>query len=152
MKNLAELSAEFTSKYEDFLIGCEAYSGQGKWNEEYGNMSAFYQHDLLSVIIRLMAVDEVIHQREVDCLNKSFGFDYSRKEMVEVYKECCDDVGHSFDKQFKQGVSLIQSIDAKLAESYKEILRLICDIMILSDNLITPEEKEEAKSLKALVS
>ena len=44
----------------------------------------------------------------------------------------------------------MRSINEKLADMYKELLYLICDIIIESDDVIAPEEIEEAWTLKAL--
>ena len=44
----------------------------------------------------------------------------------------------------------MHSINEKLANRYNELLNLICDIIIESDDVRTPEEIEEAKRLKEL--
>ena len=116
MKNLDALTQEFNTKYERFFIGCDAVEDSGLWDiEEYGDMEAFYQNDLVSVIIRLIAADGSISSKEVEYLNKSFGFEYTVEELNEVYKSCKDDIGSYFDEQFQNGISVMRSKNEKLA-------------------------------------
>lgn len=146
------LTEEFKSKYEGFLIGCDAVEELNLWNkEEHGEMDVFYQNDLFSVILRLIAVDGLITNKEAEYLNKNFGFDFTAEELAEVYENCLEEVSRSFDEQFENGVTVMRAINAKLADAYKELLELICDIIIESDDVIDPAEIEEAKKLKALI-
>ena len=151
MKRIDALTEEFKSKYEKFLIGCDAIEELDQWDkEENGEMDVFYQNDLVSVILRLIAADGEISDEETDYLNRNFGFEYSTEELIDIYKSCEEEVSHSFDEQFENGITLMRSINEKLADAYKELLNLICDIIIESDEVIAPEEIEEAKKLKEL--
>lgn len=151
MKNLEMYIESFKMKHELFLIGCDSIEEMGLWNkEEYGEMDAFYSNDLLSVIIRLIATDGKITQREVDYLNKTFEFDYTLEELAEAYDLCKEDIGRSFDESFENGITYMRKINSKLADAYKELLCLICDIIIASDGIITDLEIDEVKRLKAL--
>ena len=151
MKRIDKLTEEFKLKYEKFLIGCDAIEELEQWDkEENGEMEVFYQNDLVSVIIRLIAADGEISEKEIRYLNRNFGFEYTTEELIEVYKNCKEEVSHSFDGQFKNGITLMRSINEKLAAAYKELLDLICEIIIESDDLIAPEEIEETKKLKEL--
>ena len=151
MKNLEMYIESFKMKHELFLIGCDSIEEMGLWNkEEYGEMDAFYSNDLLSVIIRLIATDGKITQREVDYLNKTFDFDYTLEELAEAYDLCKEDIGRSFDESFENGITYMRKINSKLADAYKELLCLICDIIIASDGIISDSEIDEVKRLKAL--
>lgn len=151
MKRIDVLTEEFKMKYEGFLIGCDALEELDLWDkEEHGEMDVFYQNDLVSVILRLIAADGKISDIEAEYLNRNFGFEYTAEELSEVYENCQDELAHSFDEQFKNGVTFIRSINEKLADAYKELLELICDIIIASDDVIDPSEVEEAKKLKEL--
>lgn len=151
MKNLEMYIESFKMKHELFLIGCDSIEEMGLWNkEEYGEMDAFYSNDLLSVIIRLIATDGKITQREVDYLNKTFEFDYTLEELAEAYDLCKEDIGCSFDESFENGITYMRKINSKLADAYKELLCLICDIIIASDGIITDSEIDEVKRLKTL--
>lgn len=151
MNNLDMYTESFKLKLEKFLLGCDAIEELGLWDkEQYGEMDVFYQNDLVSIIIRLIAADGVISGREVDYLNKNFGFSYSIAELRDVYQNCREEIGHSFDETFENGITLMRSINEKLADAYKELLSLICDIIIESDGVVTETEQEEVKRLKAL--
>ena len=152
MRSFDNTTEEFKSKYERFLIGCDALEELGQWNkDDFGEMDVFYQNDLVSVILRLIAVDGKISDEEVKYLNANFGFEFTLEDLIAVYECCRDEIGRSFNEQFKKGFSLLQSINEKLADAYKELLCLICDIIISSDNVVTPEVIKEAASLKRLV-
>ena len=141
----------FKMKYESFLIGCDAIEEMDLWDKEtLGEMDAFYANDLTSIIIRLIAVDGKITSKEVEYLNETFGFEYTIEELIDVYDSCKDDIGQAFDENFENGITYMRKINAKLADAYKELLSLICEIIIESDGVISESEISEVKRLKAL--
>ena len=79
MKRIDMLTEEFKTKYERFLIGCDALEDLNLWDkEEHGEMDVFYQNDLVSVILRLIVADGEISEKEAVYLNKNFGFEIGR--------------------------------------------------------------------------
>ena len=44
----------------------------------------------------------------------------------------------------------MRSVNEKLADAYRELLGLACDIIIESDGIVYPSETEEAMRLKKL--
>lgn len=151
MKNLEMYIESFKLKHEMFLIGCDSVEEMGLWDkDELGEMDSFYSNDLTGVIIRLIAIDGNITHKEVEYLNKTFGFNYTIKELVDVYDSCKDDIGNSFDENFENGITYLRKINSKLADSYKELLSLICQIIIESDGVIDASEIDEVKRLKAM--
>ena len=81
-------------------------------------MDVFYQNDLVSVILRLIAIDGKISRKEAEYLNKNFGFDYTASELADIYENCEEEISHSFDEQFENGVTYMRSINEKLADMY----------------------------------
>lgn len=151
MKNVEMYIESFKMKHESFLIGCDSIEEMGLWDKEnLGEMDIFYSNDLSSVIIRLIAVDGNITSKEVEYLNETFGFDYTLEELIDVYDSCKDDIGQAFDENFENGITHMRKINSKLADAYKELLSLICDIIIESDGVIADSEVEEVKRLKAM--
>lgn len=151
MKNVKMYIDSFKMKHESFLIGCDSIEEMGLWDKEaLGEMDVFYSNDLTSVIIRLIATDGKITQKEVDFLNETFDFEYTLDELIDVYNSCKDDIGHAFDENFKNGITYMRKINAKLADAYKELLSLICEIIIESDGVIAESEIAEVKRLKAM--
>ena len=141
----------FKMKHESFLIGCDSIEEMGLWDKEaLGEMDVFYSNDLTSVIIRLIATDGKITQKEVDFLNETFDFEYTLDELIDVYNSCKDDIGHAFDENFENGITYMRKINAKLADAYKELLSLICEIIIESDGVIAESEIAEVKRLKEM--
>lgn len=151
MKNIEQSVENFKFKHELFINGCDSIEEAHQWDvERLGDMDAFYTNDLASIIIRLVAVDGSISQKEVDYTNETFGFSYTLEELTEVYNSCIDDIDQSFDENFHNGISYMRKINSKLADAYKELLCLICDIIIESDGVVTPEEADEVRRLKKL--
>ncbi len=151
MKNIDVYSEEFKIKHEQFIIGCDSVEEMGLWDKEtYGEMEAFYSSDMACIIIRLIAADGRITQKEVEYLNTNFGFDYSLDALIEVYETSREAIGSSFDKFFENGVELLRSINEKLANAYRELLALACDIIIASDGIVTTAEISELNRVKAL--
>ena len=151
MKNLDMYTESFKMKYELFLNGCDSIEELGEWDkEEHGEMEAFYINDLTSVIIRLIATDGTITQREVDFLNETFDFEYTLEELIDVYEACKDDIGQAFDENFENGITYMRKINGKLADAYKELLSLICEIIIESDGVVAESELAEVKRLKSM--
>lgn len=151
MKDLHTLVESFKLKHERFIIGCDAVEEMGLWDKEaHGEMDVFYANDLVSVILRIIAADGTITDREVTYLNETFGFAYTTEELTEVYDNCAEDVGCAFDETFENGITLMRAINAKLADAYKELLGLVCEIIIYSDGVLTPSEVEEVLRLKSL--
>lgn len=151
MKNVEMYIDSFKMKHESFLFGCDSIEEMGLWDKEaLGEMDVFYSNDLTSVIIRLIATDGKITQKEVDFLNETFDFEYTLDELVDVYNSCKDDIGHAFDENFENGITYMRKINAKLADAYKELLSLICEIIIESDGVIAESEIAEVQRLKAM--
>ena len=152
MKRIDILSEEFRVKYDKFLLGCDAVENADVWNKKaLGEMDVFYENDLITLILRLIVADGEISEKEAEYINRNFGFDYTVEYLREVYDNCREEIGESFDEKFKYGVGYMRKVNEKLAEAYEEILGIVCDIVIESDDEISPEEIEEAKRIKALI-
>ena len=151
MKNYEKNVESFKIKHELFLAGCDSIEEMGLWDKEnLGEMDAFYSNDMACVIIRLIASDGQISEKEVKYFNDTFDLDYTLDELVEVYNSSYDDIGEAFDESFANGISNMRRINSKLADAYKELLAIICEIIINSDGIISDTEIEEVNRLKSL--
>lgn len=150
MNNLQIYTESFRTKYEAFITGCDSIEEIGDWDKEsFGEMEAFYSNDLISIIIRIIATDKSIDTKEVDYLNKAFGFDYTKEELIEVYNNCYENiVSEAFDENFENGITYMRKINSKLADAYKELLYLVCKIIIESDGIVAESEIVEVEKLK----
>lgn len=152
MKRIDELTEKFKTKLERFVIGCDAVEENGQWDkDEHGKMDVFYLSDMVGVIIRLIASDGEINEKEVRYLNENFGFIYTVDELTGVYESCREEIERSVNEDFANGITYMRGINEKLAEAYKELLGLICDIIIESDGVTDEAEIEQVRKLKALV-
>ena len=151
MNNLENYIESFNMKYESFLTGCDALEEMGMWDtSKWGQMEGFYMSDMVSIILRLMGSDGKISEKEADYLNKTFGFEYSVEELAAVCEGCEGELENSFDENFENGISLLRQLNGKLADAYKELLALICRIIIESDGVVSALEIAEVKRLQAL--
>ena len=149
MEQLKNYSESFKFKFEKFLTGCDSIEEMGLWNlEENGEMDAYYSADLTSVIIRLIAADGNVTQKEVDYLNDIFGFEYTVEELAAIYDDCEEAIDSIFEDGAENGLSLMRSINEKLADAYIDLIVTICDIVIESDGVIDAAEIELAKQIK----
>lgn len=149
MEKLKYYSESFKLKYEKFLTGCDSIEEMGLWNlEENGEMDVYYSADLTSIIIRLIAADGSITQKEVNYLNDIFGFEYTPEELTVIYEDFAESINNIFEKGAKNGLNLMKSINAKLAGAYVDLIATICDIIIESDGVIDKAEIALAQKIK----
>ena len=141
MGKIDSLTEAFRVQYDRFIQGCDAIEETGAWDKEsFGEMDVFYENDLVSLILRLIAADGEISDKEVEYFNRNFGFDYTAERLAEAYDICRGEIGGSFDERFKNDVACMKTINGKLAALYEGLLRNICDIVIASDGEISPKE------------
>ncbi len=149
MDKIKNYSENFKFQYERFITGCDSIEEMGSWDKErFGEMDAYYSNDIVSVIIRLIAADGNFSNKEVDYLNDIFGFDYSEDELKSIYIECKEGIDSIFDDGAENGLTVMKDINVKLAHAYKDLLSLVCDIIIESDGEISKGETELAATIK----
>lgn len=152
MENSDSLTKAFQTLYERFLLGCDAVEESGAWDKQaLGGMGVFYETDLIGLILRLIVADGTISEKEVEYLNRNFGLDYTVARLAEVYESCREAIGGSLDEQFRNGIARMKEINGKLAGAYTELVGIVCDIVIAGDGVISPEEREEVRRIKALL-
>lgn len=153
MENLANYSESFKMKFERFLIGCDSIEEIDKWNkEENGEMDVFYSNEIINVILKLIAADGIISEREVEYINDIFGFDYSIAELETICSDYSAEIDKLFNSEMSNGISNMEKINVKLADAYKELLTLICDIVMESDGKIDKAEIAVAERMKEILS
>ena len=153
MNNL-DISAEnFQIKFDKFLMSCEAVENATLWDEDtYGTMEDYYAELLVSTILRTITADGWVSDREVNYLNQLFGFSYDGGELEQVYDGCSDMLAsENFDGDLKDGIARLRETSARLADDFVDLIELVCDIIIHSDEFVTDEEREEMTRIKAYV-
>ncbi len=151
MSKLDIYAESFKLKFEKFITGCDAIEEMGLWDKEKnGEMEAFYSADMVSVIMRLTAVDGTFAYNEVKYINDVFGFSYTVDELRTIYADCKEAIETVFAENLENGYAYMKRINEKLADAYKELVLLICDIVIESDGVIATAEVQMAEKLKAL--
>lgn len=151
MKDLKILTESFKLQYEKFIIGCDCQEEIENWDkDENGEMDVFYENDMLTILIRLIASDKSVSENEVAFLNESFGFELTAERFAEIYEDCAERLGTDFNESFTTGAKILRSINKKLADEYQELLLLVCDIIANADGVYSEEERAEIGVLKKL--
>ena len=146
------LTGTFRARFDAFTNGCDSLEEIESWDvDEYGDMDVYYLNEILSIILRLIVVDGKISNREVEYLNKNFGFEYSREELEDVCESTLSELYDSFEERIANDISLMSAVNSKLAEEFKSLVELICNIIAESDENIADEEREEIRKIKAVI-
>lgn len=151
MENLEKLTESFKLKWEKFLLSCDAIEEADEWDTELnGEMDVYFELELTGAVIRLIAADGKVTEKEAEFLNRCFGFEYTPEELAEVWHDSSDTLGESLDEHFEGSLARLRTTNEKLADAYLELVHLICDIITESDGVTAPEEIEAVKRLRAL--
>lgn len=143
----------FKERWEQFLIKCDEIGKESAWDEEeLGVMYAYYDADLMNVVLYLVASDGEIQEKEVEFINDTFGFDYDMEKLQEVYGVCGESLVSHFDETLEKDIALMKGIDEGLCSEYKELLAMVCGMVIESDGIVTETEKDKAKELQDKLS
>ena len=152
MTRLDALSDGFKLKYEKFLISCDMQENLDAWDKnEYGEMDVFFQNHLVVFILRLVVADGIISEKEVEYINKTFGFNYSKEALAEAYADCKEVLGGEYDVQLKRDLAELKSINENLALRYVDLVESICNIIIQSDGVIDQREMGEARKILGVI-
>lgn len=144
MDRIEMLTESFKMKYEKFKNDCNDVQ-----NTDAGE--GFYGYDLSTVALRLIAADNIININEVKFYNRLFDFDYTSTELLEIYRGCSDMLlTEAFEPDFESAFTRLKNIDKVLAFDYKELLSMLCEIIISCDGDIDDSEVEEVDKLKEL--
>ena len=152
MKRIDKLSEEFKIKYEQFIIGCDSAEDIFRWNKDKnGEMDVYFENEILCVIVRLIVSDGEIGEKEVEYLNKNFGFRYTAEDIREMYEGSREELNNGFYGRIKKDVSDLNEIGEKFASAFKELLGIITGIVLESDGYATDSELAEISELKSII-
>ncbi len=136
MSRLHQLSESFQLKFQKFLNGCDALEELDRWDRDaWGDMDAYYAADMTSIALRLMVADGRVTPEEVRYIDEMFGFRYTQQEVWDIYRDCRAGIDTVFDTEAENGYSRILAINENLGAAYKELVCLICTIIIESDGI-----------------
>lgn len=152
MENMKKYSEEFAFKLEHFMTGCDSVELTEGWDkEELGEMDVYYTNELVSIAIGLISSDGRCSGGEAQFMKDMFGFECTPDELEMIYENCKDNLKAMFDEGSRNGFTLMQSINEKLAESYKELVGLICDIVMEADGTVVRAELAAAEKIRNAV-
>ena len=141
----------FNMRWDKFIVACDALEETGKWNkDEYGEMEAYYENDMISIILRLIVCDDRVTVEEADYLNNIFGFQYTPEELRELYKSFSNAVEGDADAMLIEGYALLKSVSPELAAYYRELVSYACGIISESDGAVAQNEYRTSNHIIAL--
>ena len=154
MKDLDISAASFQAQFERFLIGCEAVEQEAgaAWDREsLGEMQDHYAAMLVTIILRTITADGWVSDRETAYLNEFFGFTYKSGELEQVYESCKELItSEVYEATLADSITSLHRLNGKLADAYRALIALVCDIIARSDGFVTAEEKAEIAHIRAL--
>ena len=152
MKRIDKLTEEFRTKYEQFIIGCDSAEEMYRWDtEKNGEMDVYFENEIICVIVRLIVSDGEIGEKEVEYLNKNFGFRYTAEDIREMYEGSREELTDGFYARLEKDVEDLYGIGEKFAAAFKDLLGLITGIILESDGYATDGELSELTALKSII-
>ncbi len=152
MEKIKNYSDEFKFKLERFMTGCDSLEEAQAWDKEaLGEMDVYYTNELASIAIRLISSDGRFSGGEAQFMEDMFGFENTPAELEDIWENCQDNLETMFDEGSENGFTLMKNINEKLAESYKELVALVCDIVMEADGSVVKAEMAVAEKIKAAV-
>ena len=142
----------FRLYYDKFLAACDSLEDCGSWPlEDLGEMDAWLANDMSCLIIRLIFADGVIRQEEVDFLNSALGFNYTVEELADVYATCGDKINHFLEEELPEDIVMLDKFDPILAGYFRQMLGILAQLVITSDNEVVQKEKDTAEKLLSMI-
>ena len=143
MNTRAEIALDdFMVKFDEFLIACSELESSGRWDvDKHGPMSAYFETDLFAVVLQIMSADGVFERPETEVLNRMFSAEYTQRELFEIYKSIKPVVDGYCEKQARDAIKILRSVDEGLCDVYRELILDACDIVSASDGVAEDEER-----------
>ena len=142
MTKLERLTAGFQIQFEKFLIACDAAEAEGLWDAEAnGEMEAWYTQDLTCIILKLAAADGSISAAEAKTVRDLFDFDYTSEELLEVFDTQREYLDRLVAEDVRADADRLAAIRPALADAYRELVALACEIVSESDGLAQAESE-----------
>lgn len=152
MEKMKNYSEEFKFKFERFMTGCDSLEEAHLWDKEaLGEMDVYYTNELVSIAIRLISSDGRFSGGEAQFMEDMFGFECTPSQLEDIYENCEDNLETMFDEGSANGFTLMKNINEKLADAYKELVALVCEIVMEADGSVVKAEMAVAEKIKAAV-
>ena len=146
---LARLTQDFRDRYAAFSDGCAAAERDSRWNtEEFGSMEGYAFAALSGAILSLIVSDGNVGERETEYLDENFGFDYTVDDLLELYGYAAKDILANAAENAKEALRLIRAADGGLAEDFRSLLFLACEIISESDDGVNEDEEAMIRQLR----
>ena len=152
MEKMKKYAEEFKFKLEHFMTGCDSLEEAHLWDKEaLGEMDVYYEGELASIAIGLISSDRRCSGGEAEFMADMFGFESTPDELEEIYENCKENLDVMFEDGNENGFTLMKNINEKLAESYKELVALVCEIVMEADGTVVKAETALAEKIMASV-
>ena len=152
MEKMKKYAEEFKFKLEHFMTGCDSLEEVHLWDKEaLGEMDVYYEGELVSIAMGLISSDGRCSGGEAEFMADMFGFENTPDELEEIYENCKENLDVMFEDGNENGFTLMKNINEKLAESYKELVALVCEIVMEADGTVVKAETALAEKIMASV-
>ena len=150
MERIKNYSEEFKFKFERFLTGCDSLEEIDSWDmDSLGEMDVYYSNELISIVIRLIASDGRFSGDEAAFMEEMFGFECTPSELEDIYENCEESLDEMFAEGAENGITIMEGVNEKLADAYRELVNLVCDIVIEADGTVMRSEVAAAEMIKS---
>ena len=152
MEKMKKYAEEFKFKLEHFMTGCDSLEEAHLWDKEaLGEMDVYYEGEQASIAIGLISSEGRCSGGEAEFMADMFGFENTPDELEEIYENCKENLDVMFEDGNENGFTLMKNINEKLAESYKELVALVCEIVMEADGTVVKAETALAEKIMASV-
>ena len=137
------LTSVFVIRKELFFVACDSAEEKGRWDRErWGEMRVFFENDLVSTVLRVMASDERFSVSESGFLEDIFEIRYTAEELMELYQSLNFEEGmEQFIQKLRADIEMLKDIGDGLDTFFRELIVLICRIIGALDG-ISQQERE----------
>lgn len=140
------MKKNFRFEWEKFLNGFDALEEENSWDKAtYGEMEAYCENILVSVVMHFITVDGIITQSEIDTFNKDFDFDFEFDYVKSIYLSMQAEI-KKFIKNPEDALAVIEAVNEKLCQRFVAFLVDACEIIIKSDKRIAPQESADLQA------
>lgn len=137
------MEKDFNLEWEKFINCFDAIEEMTLWDKNaYGEMEAFCENILISVLIHFVAVDGKVKPMEVEKLNKAFGFRLKFAQIENIYSNMSEEINDCIADPDGM-LDIIAKANLKIAERFKELLVEACELIVNSDDFVDVRESTE---------
>jgi uncharacterized tellurite resistance protein B-like protein len=149
VSKLQELKDDYNRVLYAFIGKCDELEAQKRWDvEQDGQMEAYFQNVLYCIVLRIASADGKFTKEERKYLHEIFDTPEDEDSVRDLFIECGDSVDEMFNTQIDDSIKKLEGKDPETADLFKNLIYLICEIVVASDESLAGAEKELVERIK----